>query len=279
MSPIPLSPFDLGLAGLLLLLAGGLSIAFSLGLVRSLTISVLRMIVQLGAAALVLKFVFEQTSLAWTAMVAAIMVAAAGFEVTHRQRLKGMHWWRLLGLSSGLLLAVGLITTLFGVATVIGARPWYAPRYLLPILGMVLGNALTAASLVIATMVESAKRERRSIETRLALGATRANAFAGVTQHALRMGMMPIINAMAVAGIVSLPGMMTGQILAGVDPIEAAKYQVLVMFLIAGATTLCVLGAAWCTVELLTDRRHRLRLDWLAANPRPAPPVKGAEPV
>ena len=75
---------------------------------------------------------------------------------------------------------------------------------------------------------------------------------------------MPLINAMAVAGIVSLPGMMTGQILAGVDPVEAAKYQLAIMFLLAGATAMGALLAALAGVWLLTDSRHRLRLDALA---------------
>jgi putative ABC transport system permease protein len=77
----------------------------------------------------------------------------------------------------------------------------------------------------------------------------------------MRTGMIPILNAMATTGIVALPGMMTGQILAGVDPVEAAKYQVLIMFLIAGATALGVVCAGVGAIVLLTDDRHRLRLD------------------
>ena len=74
---------------------------------------------------------------------------------------------------------------------------------------------------------------------------------------------MPIINSMAATGIVSLPGMMTGQILSGVDPTEAVKYQLLVMFLIGGATGLGVLLATFGSVWRLTDERHRLRLERL----------------
>ena len=74
---------------------------------------------------------------------------------------------------------------------------------------------------------------------------------------------MPIVNAMAATGLVSLPGMMTGQILAGVEPVEAAKYQILIMFLIAGGTTLGAVTAVMGGVWRLTDERHRLRLDRL----------------
>jgi putative ABC transport system permease protein len=86
-----------------------------------------------------------------------------------------------------------------------------------------------------------------------------------VLHVALRTGMMPILNSMATTGIVALPGMMTGQILAGADPIEAAKYQVLIMFLIASATALGSFLAGLAGVLLLTDSRHRLRLDRIAA--------------
>jgi putative ABC transport system permease protein len=79
----------------------------------------------------------------------------------------------------------------------------------------------------------------------------------------VRTGLMPILNAMAVSGVVSLPGMMTGQILAGAEPIEATKYQIVIMFVLSGATSLGVTVAAIAGVYLLTDPRHRLRLDRL----------------
>ena len=80
---------------------------------------------------------------------------------------------------------------------------------------------------------------------------------------ALRSGLMPIINSMSAVGLVFLPGMMTGQILAGVDPVEAVKYQLLIMFLIAGATGAGVLMAVFLCLARLSDHRHRLRLDRL----------------
>jgi putative ABC transport system permease protein len=76
---------------------------------------------------------------------------------------------------------------------------------------------------------------------------------------------MPIVNAMAATGLVALPGMMTGQILSGVDPTEAVKYQILIMFLIAGGTGFGALTAVLAAAARITDGRHRLRLDRLAA--------------
>jgi putative ABC transport system permease protein len=185
--------------------------------------------------------------------------------VTTRTR-PGIGTWPLMGLSTGTLLFVGTAVTVIGVAGLIGPEPWYSPRYMLPILGMVLGNAMTAVALVLDALCETVARERGAIEARLALGAPRFEAMNGPLRSSLRTAMTPILNSMATTGIVALPGMMTGQILAGVDPIGAAKYQVLIMFLIAGATALASFLGALGAVLLLTDARHRLRRASVAAH-------------
>jgi len=260
---IALSYWDLVLAALLILINGALSIAFRLGLERSLLIAAARMVVQLAAVGLVLTFVFAQTSPLWTVGLGLIMVAFAGREVMARQtrRIRG---WLAYGLGTGTLLFVGLIAVLFGVGVLIGPEPWYSPRFALPILGMILGNTLTGISLGMETLTSAAERERAAIEARIALGSPRFEALSGVIRQAMKTGMMPIINAMAATGIVALPGMMTGQILAGIDPVEATQYQVLIMFLIAGSTALGTFLAVIGGARLLTDERHRLRLDRLA---------------
>lgn len=264
MTYVPLTPLDLALAAALLVINGIISWAFRLKLERSIAIATVRMVVQLALIGLVLKFIFAQTSPVWTLLLAFVMVGAAGFEVVSRQhrRIKG---WQAFGFSTATLLFIGMVITGLGVGVIIAPDPWYAPRYILPILGMVLGNTMTAISLVLDTFSETAHRERASIEARLALGATRLEALSNVLHTSLRTGMMPILNSMATTGIVALPGMMTGQILAGVAPVEAAKYQVLIMFLIASATALGSFFGGIGAVMLLTDARHRLRLDRIKA--------------
>ena len=262
MNYVPLALSDLAIAAALVALNGAISIAYGLRLEKSLTIASIRMIVQLALVAVVLKFIFAQTSPLWTALFAVVMAAGAGTEIVMRQerRFKG---WRALLLSSSPAFAAGLITTFIALA-VIQPSPWYAPRFLLPILGMIAGNAMSGVALVLDTATSSAARERQSIEARLALGASRYQAFEDILRRSLRTGLMPILNQMAAAGIVSLPGLMTGQILAGIDPVEAAKYQVMIMFLIAGSTAIAVLAGGLAAIHLLTDERHRLRLDRLA---------------
>ena len=261
-SYVPLSAIDLIIAATLILLNGAISIAYGLKLEKSLAIASLRMIVQLAVVALVLKFIFAQNSGIWTVLFALVMAVGAGAEIIMRQERRFTSWRAKL-LSSSPAFIAGLITTCLALA-VIQPSPWYAPRFLLPILGMLVGNALSGVALVVDAMTSGAVRERAAIEARIALGASRFQAFEDILRRSLRTGLMPILNAMAAAGIVSLPGMMTGQILAGIDPVEAAKYQVMIMFLIAGATTISVVAGGLAAIHLLTDERHRLRLDRLS---------------
>jgi putative ABC transport system permease protein len=267
MTPIALTPYDLALAAALLIVNGAISIAFGLRLERTLAISAVRMVVQLAAAGFVLKFVLEQTSLAWTLLIGLIMVLVAGFELLQRQGGPG-GGWLAYGLGNATLLLVGGLATLYAAAVVVRPSPWYAPSYVLPILGMVLGNTLTSVSLALQGMSEGAIRERNAVDARIALGATRLQAFAGVLVPALRAAATPLLNTMAVAGVVAFPGMMVGQILAGADPAEAAKYQIMIMFVLAGASGLGAVAAALGSVFLMTDSRHRLRLDRTARSAR-----------
>ena len=261
MNTIALTPIDLALAAALLVINGVISVVFGLRLERSLAIAAIRMVVQLTAVGYVLKFVFEQTSPAWTALVGMVMVLVAGIELMQRQEHR--RGWLAYGLGNATLLLAGGLATLYAAVVIIGPSPWYAPRYVLPILGMVLGNTLTSVSLALQTLNEGAERERSAIEARLALGATRFQAFSGLLRQSLRTATTPLLNTMAVAGIVTLPGMMAGQILAGADPGDAARYQIMIMFVLAGASSLGALVAALGSVYLMTDARHRLRLDRL----------------
>ena len=264
MTTVQLGWVDLAFAGALLCINALISVAFRLRLEMPLLVAAARMVVQLTAVGFVLKFVFEQTSPLWTCGVALLMAGVAGYELIARQE-RHFKSWLTFGLGSGTLLLVGAIGTLYAAAIVIGPTPWYAPRYILPILGMVLGNALTSASLVLQIMSDAADRERAGIEARLALGETRFTAFSGLLSRAMRLAMTPLLNTMSVAGVVALPGMMTGQILAGADPTSAAKYQIMIMFILTGASGLGALLAAFGGLLLLTDGRHRLRLDRLVA--------------
>lgn len=262
MDYVSLSLFDIGMAAFLILINGGLSVALGLGLERTLLINTLRMLVQLSAIGFVLKFIFIQTNPIWTFGWALVMLAVAGHEILARQsyRVRGMQAY---GLSTVTLMFVGFVCTGFAIGLLIHPDPWYSPRYVLPILGMVLGNTMTGIALGMEALTSAVKNSQSLIEGRLLMGAPRFVALNKHIKQALKTGMMPIINAMAASGIVSLPGMMTGQIIAGVDPIDATKYQLMIMFLIAGGTALGTTMGVLGTAYLVTDERHRLRVDRL----------------
>ena len=261
---VPLSYLDVALAAVFLVLNGVLSLRFQLGLERRLAVAATRMVVQLLLIGLLLKTVFAISSPWLTALVAMAMVGFAGYEVRARQSRPLAGPWSY-GIGTGAMMTAGVMVTVFALTTQIEPDPWWQPRFALPLFGMILGNTMTGVSLGLDGLSTAFWRERGAIEAQLLLGATRWEATRPCARAALRAGFMPIVNAMAATGVVSLPGMMTGQILSGVDPQEAVKYQLLIMFLIAGATGLGVLGAVLLQVARLTDERHRLRLDRLGA--------------
>jgi putative ABC transport system permease protein len=261
-SYIALNDLDLALAALLVVLNGGLSLALHLGLERQLAIATLRMIVQLLLVGLVLEVLFSLVSPLWTGLAALAMLLFAGREIMARQERRLTGFWAY-GLGTSCMLVAATLVTMFALVVQVSPDPWYHPRYSLPLLGMVLGNTMTGISLGLHTLTTGLTRDRAAVEARLALGATRYEAVLPVSRAAMRTALMPIINSMAATGLVALPGMMTGQILAGADPVQAVKYQILVMFLIAGGTGLGATSAVMAGGHRLTDARHRLRLDRL----------------
>ena len=154
-----------------------------------------------------------------------------------------------------------LLTVALALTTAIRPQPWFDPRYLVPLAGIILGNVLNASSLTLDGVLSGTMRDREAIEAHLALGAPFWTAIGPVLRESMRRGLVPIINQMSAAGIVTLPGIMTGQIIAGMDPIEAAKYQILLMFLLSGGSGIAVVGCGYLAARRLTDDRERLRID------------------
>lgn len=262
MSYIQLEFLDLALASILVLLNGGLSLVLNLGIGRRLLLAALRMVIQLLLVGLVLEALFATVSPWLTGAVSLMMVLFAGREILARQDRKLTGWWSY-GMGTGAMLLAAMVVTLFALTTQIRPDPWFDPRYAIPLLGMILGNTMTGISLGLNTLANDLSAGRAAVEARLALGHDRRAATLPQVRRALRAALMPTINAMAATGLVFLPGMMTGQILAGIQPVEAVKYQILVMFLIAGGTGLGAVAAVMGGIWRLTDHRHRLRLDRL----------------
>jgi putative ABC transport system permease protein len=263
-SYIGLNYWELATASVFVFIDAGLSVVFGLNVHQSLLVAAVRMVVQLALVGLVLTTLFSVVSPLWTGIVALAMVLFAGHEAAQRQERRLSGWWSY-GLGTGCMMMSSVLVTVFALVNAVRPDPWYDPRYAIPLLGMILGNCMTGVGLGLNTLTTNLFNHRASVEAQLMLGATRQVAAAPVTREALRSALMPMINSMSVTGVVSLPGTMTGQILGGVPPAEAVKYQILVMFLIAGGTGLGAVTAVLSGVYYLTDGRHRLRLDRLTA--------------
>lgn len=267
MTPIDISPSDLLVASVSILIASGLSVLLSLNLHRSLTTAALRMVAQLILVGLMLRYVFALASPALTFVVASAMILSATFEVSSRQQLR-FRGWRRFGLGGLSITIATVFVTGLALSTALRETSWLDARHTIPLLGIILGTVMNSTSLSLNTMLIAVQRDRRAIEAHLALGADRSLALREVRASAAHNGMIPIVNQMVGAGIITLPGIMTGQILAGMDPLDAAKYQILLMLLLAGAGVIGVIIATQLCLFAITDERHRLRLDRLVERKR-----------
>jgi len=244
---IELGPLQLVLATVLIVAAGAVSMALRLGVERRLGVAALRTVIQLGLLGLVLEKIFAlRNPVLVVGLLLLMTVFAAREAVTRASRhYRGILIDAWLTMAATCMVVGGMVTQV-----VVGVEPWYEPQYVIPLLGMILGNSLTGISLCLDRFMDHLVVRSAEVELRIAFGATRREALEAPLRDAVRTGMIPIINSMAAAGIVSLPGMMTGQILAGSPPLQAVAYQIVVMFMIAAAVAL---GAM--LVVLLAGRR------------------------
>lgn len=263
MNVISLSVMDLGLSAGLLLIMALLSLRLHLGLEKKILIFSARMTAQLLFIGLVLRYLFASGSLFLVVLMSLVMVLAAGREVGARQnrKIRGISGYAI---NVAAMFMSSFSVTLIALLVIIGVDPWYTPQYAIPLLGMLLGNTMTGISLALDRMTELLHDRRGEVEQRLLLGQTWQEASRDIRRGCMRTGMMPIINSMAAAGLISLPGMMTGQILGGTPPIEAVKYQILIMFLIGAGTGFGVVSAIWLSGNHLFDKRHRLKTELIA---------------
>ena len=262
MSITILTPADLSMAAGLIVLMALLSWRMKLGLAPQLLIAALRTTVQLLLIGMILTTLFAHVQLGWMTLMAVIMLMAAGREVMGRQKRRFSGWWGF-GMGTLSMFLSSFAITILALKVIISVQPWYQPQYAIPLLGMLLGNTMNGISIGLDRLTSTSWDQRAIIEGRLMLGEKWSQAIEHIRRQSVRSGMIPIINSMAAAGLVSLPGMMTGQILGGNPPMVAVKYQILIMFLIAGGTGLGTMAAVWLGSRRLFDERQRLRLDRL----------------
>ncbi len=145
---------------------------------------------------------------------------------------------RLLMITGVAMLLASGFTLLYISTLVVRVAPWYNPQYLIPLFGMIVGSTMNAAAIAAERLASEVVARQAEIEAYLALGATYQQASQQSVRQALRAALIPTVNGLMVVGIVTLPGMMTGQILAGSSPLMAIRYQIVVAFMQAGAVAI-----------------------------------------
>ncbi len=257
---IALGPFHLLLATALVVVAGVISVLLKLGLEKRLAVAAIRTVVQLGLVGVILERVFALDNPGLVLLLVLVMTVFAAREAVARTgrgyRGIGIDAWLTM---AGSCLLVGTVVT----QVVVGVQPWYDPQYVIPLFGMILGNSLNGMALCLDRFIDHLASRSSELELYIAYGATRRETLAVPLRTAVRTGMIPIINAMSVVGIVALPGMMTGQILAGSPPMQAVAYQIIVMFMIAAATSFGAMAAAIAAGYRLVTPDGTLRLERL----------------
>ena len=249
-----LSALQVGLAALLIVISGVVSLLLRLELERRLLVAAVRTVIQLLLVGWVLQWVFNLKS--WYTVVAlvALMTLVAGLAAVGRTDRRHPGIWLDSIIS---VWASSWLVTAFAVFAVVQDAAENLPQYAIPLAGMILGNTLNGIALALDRLTHELAVRRAQVELLLSLGANRWEAAREPVRQAVRTGMIPTINAMTVVGIVSLPGMMTGQLLAGVPPAEAVKYQIVIMFLIAAGTTLGTVGVVLLSYSRLFNARHQ----------------------
>lgn len=256
---LELTDGQVALAALLIVLNGVVSILLRLRLEKTLLIAAIRTVVQLALVGFVLSWVFHVDRWYVVIAIATVMTLVAGFAAAGRSK-RTFPGIRPIAVVSVWACAWSL--TAYVLLLVFRDLPnWYEPQYAIPLLGMVLGNTLNGISVGLSTLTESLARSRDQVETLIALGASRWEAAAEPMREAVRTGMIPIVNSMMVVGLVSLPGMMTGQIISGMDPSQAVRYQIVIMFLIAGATALGTVSVVILSVRRLFGADQRFKYE------------------
>ncbi len=232
--------YSIDIWGLLIALAmvavaAGISGIMRMGIGKTLLWSACRALLQLCAMGFIMAFVIKSDNPWFVLLLIAVMLVAA-VQITLSRATgvpKGMAGPVLLSLVVTMLIMMSLVTEL-----IIRPQPWYAPQLVVPLTGMLLGNTVSTLAVGLSRFFESMRERRDEVDTLLALGATAWEAARDSIVSSIRLGLLPTTASLASAGIVTVPGMMAGQVIAGGNPIDAAKYQFLILAVIAALTLL-----------------------------------------
>ncbi|MTI80428.1 MAG: iron export ABC transporter permease subunit FetB [Firmicutes bacterium] len=232
---IPISNFQLAFSVILILITGTITAVLRLGLLRSFIWGTVRAFVQLTLVGYVLTYIFDINNL-WLIIGLVTIMCYIASRAAVKRTPNVPNYPQMLAFAS-LLASTYLVGTIV-VTLIIAPDPWYSARIAIPIFGMLLGNSMNGIALSLDRLYSEVKSHTDEIEAMLTFGATPWEAIRSSVREAIRAGMTPNMNSLMVVGLVSLPGMMTGQILGGADPQEAVRYQIVVMLMITTAVAI-----------------------------------------
>ena len=235
MNVIEISPLQLALCLIFVLIAGTGSVVFKLRLEKDLAWGTVRTFAQLFLVGYVLKFVFRLHDPYLILLLFLWMIFWAAQTIHRRIREKEVRFFLPTFISMA---ASYTVVALLVTSAIVQVKPWYTPQYFIPLGGMIVGNSMNAITISLERLLSDIRKRRDEIELALSLGATYQEATSDLFRDVVKAGMIPSINALMSVGLVSLPGMMTGQILAGSDPMTAIKYQIVVMLMLVAATAI-----------------------------------------
>lgn len=229
-----------------------------IGMNRKLAVASARMIGQLALVGFYLEFLFELNDLWLNATWLLVMLVAANGKILSESGLSHSRFI-LPGLAA--VSSTTLVVAAVMIYGLIHPTPLHDARYVIPVTGMILGNCLRGNILALQRFYQGISADRGAYQQRLAWGATRFEAVQPWLAQAMRMALSQHLAMMATIGLVSLPGMMTGQVLGGAPPMAAVKYQIAIMIAIFISTSFGAFLNLWLTLPMAFDPMGNLRED------------------
>ncbi|THB65405.1 MAG: iron export ABC transporter permease subunit FetB [Desulfovibrio sp.] len=254
---IPISMVDLVISLVFILAAGLVSVLHKLSLHKDLLIGTARTFIQLLIMGYALTFVFELDSVLLVMGVYVVMIVFGAQIIHGRVKEREVNYLgpTFLSMLAGYFLIAYVVT-----GVVVGSDPWWKPQYFVPLAGMVIGNSMSALAISLERLFTDLRAKLREVEMRLSLGADYAEASHEIMADALKAGMIPSINSMMGVGLVFIPGMTAGQVLAGSDPLMAVRYQIVVMLMMVASTALSTVVVLRLVRRRCFGPSHRLLL-------------------
>ncbi|ODN96478.1 hypothetical protein L198_04192 [Cryptococcus wingfieldii CBS 7118] len=240
-----------------------LSLFLGLGISSSLLVAALRCIVQLTIMSTVLGKVFASNNVWGVFGIAVLLNLMAATEATYNKSKR--RFTNMFPLILAAMLCGTIPVSVLGTQYAMAQHPFWQPDQYIPIIGMILGNAISSLGIALNTTHKEFSENKDKVESFLALGASRFEACKPIAVSALKLALLPTVNQLSVIGLISIPGMMTGAIVGGKSVEQAARLQMIIMFMISASSALCTLIALFFSLSTLVDGCVRIRSDRLTS--------------